>query len=276
MSDSNQQTLTYISQLQQEELALYNSLDKPDLTAEEKQQAIAKINEISLMRLNLYGSIKDLLDTYKQNMNDSSNTLAQQIIAVKIMENQLDNAKKTLNDIDDEKATKIRLAEINTYYGKQYGAHTSFMKLIIIFCIPIFILAMIYNWGLLPPLLYKFLLGIVLIIAVILIGYKWIDINSRDNMNWDEYEWNFNPKNIQTTTSTLDSGGNNPWPEFNMTCIGAECCTEGTTFDEVLKKCVSATSVEGFESIEKHALKPVKSEGFNSRFASKKNGIKWI
>jgi hypothetical protein len=268
LNDKNAQTLSYITQLQQEEMSLYASLDKQDLSEEQKQSIISKINELSQMRLNLYGNIKDLLDTYKQNASESNDVLQQQIIAVKIMENELENAKTTLSNIDNDKATKVRLAAINTYYGKQYGAHTKLMKTIIIFCIPLIILAVLYNWGLLPSLVYKFLLGIVFLIAAVVIGYQWLDMSRRDNMNWDEYDWAFNPNTAQvSTTSTTDSSGNNPWPEFNMTCIGAECCTDGTTFDENLKKCVS---VEGFETIEKYSKMPLKSEGFNVNFIPRK------
>ena len=278
LNDKNEQTLEYISQLQQQEKKMYDSLDNPELTSEEKQTIINKINELSQMRLNLYGNIKDLLDTYQQNVQNSENTLNQQVIAVKIMENELDSAKSTLNNINDDKITKIRLAEINTYYGKQYSAHTTLMKMIAIFCIPIIGLAILKNIGLLPSLLYSLLVGIVILIGIVVVGYQIIDISRRNNMNWDEYDWAFNPNNANIqTTSTMDSGGNNPWPEFNMTCIGAECCTVGTTFDENLKKCVPVTNnsnTESFQTLEKYSKMPVKTESFITRYIPRKSFIK--
>jgi hypothetical protein len=289
LNDKNEQTLNYINQLQQQELSLYNSLDKSELSAEEKQMTINKINELSQIRLNLYGSIKDLLDTYNQNTKDSHDTLQQQVIAIKIMEDELENAKITLHKIDEEKATKIRLAEINTYYGKQYGAHKTLMKIIILFCIPVIILAVLRSWGLLPSMIYSFLVGIVILFGVIVIGYQLVDIYTRDNMNWDEYDWYFDPSKV-SNGSTTDSTANNPWPEFNITCIGAECCVDGTIFDESINKCIivgqqstSTTSTdkqetdkqetdkqEAFTSLEKYAHMPVKTEGLTNNFLPKK------
>jgi hypothetical protein len=276
LNDKNEQTLNYITQLQQQELALYKSLDKSDLSVEEKQTIINKINEISQIRLNLYGSIKDLLDTYKQNTSDSRDILKQQLVAVKIMENELESAKNTLNNIDEQKATKIRLAEINTYYGKQYGAHKTLLKTIILFCIPIIILAVLRNWGLLPSMIYSFLVGIVIIFCVIVVGYQLIDMYSRDNMNWDEYDWYFDPSKVSTSTTDTTSSDTNPWKEFNITCVGAECCVEGTVFDQTLNKCVimnqdSSSSQEAFTALDKYARMPVKTEGFNNKVLPKKS-----
>ena len=278
LNDKNSQTLNYINQLQQQELSLYNSLDKTELSTEEKQMIINKINELSQIRLNLYGNIKDLLDTYKQNAVDSQDTLQQQVVAIKIMEKELETAKQTLNKIDEDKVTKLRLSEINTYYGKQYNAHKTLMKIIILFCIPVIILAVLRSWGLLPSMIFSFLVGIVMLIALIVIGYQLVDMYTRSNMNWDEYEWYFDPSKVSTSTTT-DSSGNNPWPEFNITCIGAECCVDGTIFDETVNKCViintsntdsSSVNQEAFTELEKYAHTPIKTEGYNNHFLPKK------
>ncbi len=270
MSESNEQVLQYISQLQEKEKDLYASLDNAELTPEQKQMAINQINELSQMRMNLYHNIKDLLDIYQQNSANTSDTLGQQVIAIKIMEDQLDKSKEMLNNIDDQKATKIRLAQINTYYGKSYNAQSQLMKTIILLCIPILFLAVLRSSGLLPSLLFKFLIGIVFLIAIVVVGYQLLDIVSRDNMNYDEYDWSFNPNSAPTETKTTT--GTNPWPEFNMTCIGAECCTDGTTYDENIKRCVSSVE-EGFENIERYARNTVKTESFVSKVVPKKQNL---
>ncbi len=272
LNEKNDQILQYISQLQEEELRLYKSLDDPNVSSQDKELTINRINQISQIRLNLYGSIKNVLDTYQTNISDSQNTLNQQVIAIKIMDKELNQAKKTLDKLDENKSNKMRMVEINTYYGKRYGTISTLMITIIICCIPLIILATLRNWSLLPSLLYSLLVGIVFLISFVVIGYQLVDIWSRDNMNWDEYDWNFNPNNAPT--ETVSTTGSNPWPEINITCIGAECCTDGTTFDENLKKCVSSTGAtqtqDAFGTIEKYAKMPVKTEGFNLNFMPKK------
>ena len=124
LQERNQQALNSISQLQTQEKELYTSLDDPGLTSEQKQQIINKINEISQMRLNIYSGMQDIYSYYQQNVSSSRNTLGQEVSAIDIIENELNQAKKKLNLIQDEKSNKLRLVEINTYYGKRYNAHT--------------------------------------------------------------------------------------------------------------------------------------------------------
>ena len=40
---------------------------------------------------------------------------------------------------------KLKLVEINTYYGKSYNAHVDVMKTIVFTCLPILILAIFIN-----------------------------------------------------------------------------------------------------------------------------------
>jgi len=236
LQERNQQALNSISQLQTQEKELYTSLDDPGLTSEQKQQIINKINEISQMRLNIYSGMQDIYSYYQQNVSSSRNTLGQEVSAIDIIENELNQAKKKLNLIQDEKSNKLRLVEINTYYGKRYNAHTQLMKTIVLTCIPIIILSILANKGILPPKLYRLLAAFVLIIGIIILGRQLIDMSNRSNMNWDEYEWYFDPS--KAPTASTDTSSQNPWATGAITCIGSACCYEGSTYDEMKNMCV--------------------------------------
>jgi len=236
LQERNQQVLNNISQLQSQEKELYASLDNATMSSEEKQQIINKINEISQMRLNMYSGMKDMYSYYQQNVTASRSTLGQEVTAIDILENELNNSKKKLNLIEDQKYNKLRLVEINTYYGKRYNAHTQIMKTIVITCIPIIILAALANRGILPPKLYRLLAGIVLIIGVIILGRQLIDLSNRDNMNWDEYNWYFNQS--EAPSDTTEGAPTNPWEIGAVTCIGSACCYEGSVYDESRNMCV--------------------------------------
>lgn len=209
LQERNQQVLNDISQLQTQEKTLYASLDDVTLRSEQKQQIINKINEISQMRINLYASLKDTYSFYQKNVDASKNTLGQSTQAVDILENELNQSKIRLNLLEEQKYNKLRLVEINTYYGKRYNAHSGLMKTIIIICIPIIILTILANKEILPPKLYAVLMGIILIFGIMSIGTQLIDIGSRDNMNWDEYYWYFNKDKAPTDTTIGDL--TNPW-----------------------------------------------------------------
>jgi hypothetical protein len=236
LQERNQQVLNNISELQKQEKQLYDSLDDVNLSSEQKQQIINKINEISQIRISLYSGLKDIYDFYQKNVSGSRTTLGQQITAIDILENELNQSKIRLNLIEDQKYNKLRLVEINTYYGKQYNAHTRLMKTIVIMCLPIIILAILANRGILPSKLYAFLTGLVLIIGLILIGLQLIDMSNRDNMNWDEYNWYFDKSKAPSDTTV--GGASDPWSTASITCIGSACCYDGSTYDDQKNMCV--------------------------------------
>lgn len=240
LQEKNQQVLDNISQLQTQEKHLYDSLDNVKLSPEEKKQIIIKINELSQMRLNMYSTIKDMYSFYNNNVSSSATALDQSVTAINILEDELNQAKRRMNLLEDEKFNKMRLVEINTYYGKRYSAHSTLMKTIIIMCIPLIILAVLANKGILPPKVYVFLSGIILIIGLVIIGLQLIDMSNRSNMNWDEYNWYFDQTNAPTEeiSTTSSSSSNNPWATPTVTCIGSACCYEGSTYDSVQNICV--------------------------------------
>jgi hypothetical protein len=246
MQERNEQTLTDIQNLQSIEKDLYNNLEKDSasglLTPEKKDKLINKINEISQMRINLYSNLRNNYSFYQENVIDSRYTLDEQTAAINIVENELNEAKQRLKMLEDEKYNKLRYVEINTYYGKQYNDHTSVMKIIIFICVPILILSILANKGLIPSNIYGALLGIILIIGVIVLGSKLIQMANRDNMNYDQFNWYFNKNDADTTSTTEDTSGTDPWETSTSECVGALCCTDGTYFDASLNICVIGTA----------------------------------
>lgn len=238
LQERNQQVLNNISQLQAQEKELYDSLDNVNLSSDEKQQIINKINEISQIRMNLYAGLKDMYNFYQNNVSASRTTLGQSMAAIEVLENELNQSKIRLNLIEDQKANKMRLVEINTYYGKRYNSHSKLMKTIVIICIPLIILAILANRGILPTNIYRFLTGIVIIIGVFLIGGQLIDLSNRDNMNWDEYDWYFNRSKAPSDTTEASGADNDPWQTPSLTCIGSACCYDNSTYDSEKNICV--------------------------------------
>ena len=243
LQESNEQVLKNISQLQNQEKELYNSLDDVTLSYEQKRMIINRINQIYQIRMNLYDSLKDIFYFYNQNVDASNTTLAQSIEAVNILEDELKETKIKMGLIDEETNTKQRLVEINTYYGKRYNAYSKLMKTIVFICIPIIILAVLANKGILPANIYMILSVIILVIGSILLGLQIIDISNRDDMNWDEYNWYFDKSSAPepskgTPASASASASANPWATPTVTCVGNECCYEGSIYDNKTNMCI--------------------------------------
>ena len=166
LQERNQQILNNIAHLQKQEKQLYDSLDNVNLNPAQKREIINRINQISQTRINMYSGLKDMYSFYQRDVAASGTTLVQQMEAVDILENELNEAKIRLNLLEDEKNNTLRLVQINTYYGKRYNAHSKIMKIIVIMCIPLIILAVLANKGLLPPNLYGFTSGIIIVIGL--------------------------------------------------------------------------------------------------------------
>ena len=240
LQERNEQTLNDIKSLQTTEMKLYDSLENKNLSYEQKQQIINQINQISQMRINLYANLKSMFSNYQQNVSTSRNTLNDQMTTVSVIEDELDDEKRRLNLLETEKNNKIRLVEINTYYSKQYDANKEIMKTVVYICIPILILTILANKEIIPQIIYVILSGVIIIIGLILIGYQIIDLSNRDNMNFDEYNWAFDKSNIDSTSASTSnvSGNNDPWAPISLTCVGSECCIDGSKFDSTLNKCI--------------------------------------
>jgi hypothetical protein len=85
------------------------------------------------------------------------------MVSIDVIENELNDSKRRLNLLQAEKNNKIRLVGINTYYGKQYNAHKQIMKTIVFVCLPVLILTILTNKGILPSRLNALLSGIIII-----------------------------------------------------------------------------------------------------------------
>ena len=262
LQERNQQVLNSISQLQTQEKDLYSSLEDVNLTSEQKKMIINRINEISQIRINLYSGLKDMFSFFKNNVSTSRDTLGQTMEAVDILENELNQSKKKINLIEDQKNNKLRLVQINTYFGKRYNAHSKLMKTIVILCIPILILSILANNGILPSNIYGLLVIIILVIGCIIISLQLIDISNRSNMNWDEYNWYFDKSQAPSSTSVDGSSSStDPWETPTAVCVGSACCYDGSTYDEQQNICVPTqtditstnTSIETFNVLEKYA-----------------------
>lgn len=240
LQDRNNQTFADIKNLQQIELKLYDKLNNTTLTSNEKEILINKINSISQMRINLYTNLKDMYSSYTNNVSASRSTLGEQFIAINIVENELNESKKRLNVIKTKMDDKLRLVEFNTYYGKNYNAHVNIMINIVLVCIPILILSVLRNKGILPINVADILITIIIIIGCFIIGYKIFDLANRDNMNFDEYNW-YNTTTLPSNSpdTTTDGASSDPWQVPSVVCVGGACCNDQSTYDETKNICVS-------------------------------------
>ena len=250
-SETNQTAiLNNINRLQQMETDLYNQLESSATVGandSEKEAIINKINELSTMRMTMFSDLDITFKTTQGRVAKSRTDLVDQLATTRIMERDLNNAKAKLNRLQTSKANKMRMVEINTYYASKYKAQIGVMKLIIIMCVPLLILAIVSKKGLIPDSITKALIGIIIIIGTFFVMKQVSDIYSRNNMNFDEYDWTWDSSNTPSVyeydKAQIASlmGGSSTLPSFDFSktgCIGAECCSTGLYYDEIQKQCL--------------------------------------
>lgn len=277
VADSNSETLNYIQELQSLEQGIFTTLEQSgsSMTQAEQNQLINQMNDISQMRINLYQSLSGMNSLFQNALTSSRDTLDEQIVAIQIVEKQLNQAKTRLKSLEDEKNNNIRHIEINDYYAERYGQHAQLMKVIIFMLVPIIILAVLYNKGILPRPIY---LGLIVIVGAIGFYFIWTTYFSmirRDNMNYQQYDWSFNKKTAPSNTGT--STITDPWSGgASDLCVGPQCCTTYEMFDASLNQCTVLsrnTTQQAPNSTSGTNLNAAISSGLNNASSNISSGI---
>lgn len=272
MQERHSQTLQNVKELQSMEEQLYSQLENgnKNLSEDEENQIINKINELSQMRTGLFNSMKDMYLFLQNNVAESRDDLVNQLTTLSVVESQLNTAKENLKSLKREKYDQLRMVEINTYFGDQYRAKGQVMRLLAIFCVPILLIVLITNSNIIPQTILSTqtqhsissgLIFVLILLAIYYIGKKLWDISNRDNMNFSEYQWNFDPDSINPTVYDYDmnqlSSGYNTAKEYSQNaydkvskklggkgnnCVGQACCAKGTTWSPKQNKCLISSN----------------------------------
>lgn len=265
--------LKNISQLQKTETDLYKQLENASAVNDtDKQESIVnKINEMSTIRMSMFKELDAMYKSLQGRVSQSRIDLVDQLTVTGVMETELNNAKVTLNSLRKDKDNKMRMVEINTYYASKYKAQSDLMKLVVILCIPLLVIAILTKKQWISSKIGLSLAGIIIVVGLLLITKRLYDILRRNNMNYDEYEWLWDPdsldptvyeydkEQIQGITADIDAS-------LNIGCIGSECCSVGTKYDTSTQRCV--LSKESFSGLNDPSYMEVADVPFPNRSSS--------
>ena len=251
MTDSLQKIKNDIDDLQKIEKELLSTLEtNPNLTVDQKKELYGKVNTVTDMRIRLYKTLDNASGMYKDILAGSKEKLELQTDAVGIMERELDNTKKRVDALNSDKNNKMRLVEVNEYYGSKYSEQADLMKIIILTLVPAIIVTFLKNRVSLPDIVYYILIIGIFITGGVFFVLKLGDYMSRDSMNYQEFDWGFNKGAAPKPSSTEAT---DPWFAADMNlgaCINEICCAEGTVYDEEKNKCFPIKTTDGFTTIQ--------------------------
>ena len=139
----------------------------------------------------------------------SANTLTNSSVFNKILNNEIKNAEDAYFAIKQDNTNKLRMIEINRYYTERYKAQSDLMKLIIFFTVPLLLITILSNKGILSKNIAYILGGAILIGGIIMVIGKIYDINNRDNMDFSKYNIDWDPSTVidkKGSSSDIGSG----------------------------------------------------------------------
>ena len=134
-----------------------------------------------------YGTIKAA-----GNVFNSGELYEAQKTAMQFIDSEKKRAAKNADSLKQDNLNKRRMAQINTYYTRNYEANTEVMKNIIFVTIALIVLAVLRNKELIPASIATLGVIFVLTLGGIVIGTQVFDIIRRNDHDFDKYDWNFN------------------------------------------------------------------------------------
>jgi hypothetical protein len=94
---------------------------------------------------------------------------------------------------------------VNNYYARRYEAHSSVMKKIVLFCGIIILIIFLMKIGIINDGISSVLIIATLAIGLVIVGKEVWDISRRSNIDFDKYNYPFNPDNVPArTTNVID------------------------------------------------------------------------
>jgi hypothetical protein len=183
-----------------------------------------------------YGTVKEAGKVF-----DSDALYEAQRTAMEFIDREKTRAKNNATALKEDNSNKRRMAQVNTYYTRNYEANTEVMKNIIFVSVSLIILAILRNKELIPTSIST--LGVIFILTMggIVIGSQVFDIIRRNDHDFDKYDWNFNEEEMNK--KQILQQNSDGWAEMGSgvaQCSGASCCDIGTTWDNEKKVCVTS------------------------------------
>jgi len=254
-NNPTEQIIEKISNLQDLENQKYDDLNillasnpTPDNIAQQKV-LMNDITQLTSVRSQLF----DTLLIHAQNnvnVNDTMNANVQdKHTIVTLKENDLNARKSAIAALSQDVENTKKMVDINVYYKKQYEARVIIMKYIVVVCFLVIFFIVLMNLGWLPQEMVIVLVVIIILAGGLYIGSLVYDAYKRSNINYDEYNWDFNS---QEFTSSISKQPRHKKPASkDRTCSSGSSGSSGSISSEMVSmyKSVSSSAASVEDSI---------------------------
>jgi hypothetical protein len=202
----------------------------------DKAQYIKTRTALTALLASTYGTIQEAGQVF-----DSDTLYNAQRTAIDFIKKEKERAAGNAKRLKTDNSNKRRMAQVNTYYTKNYEANTDVMKNIIIVSVALIILAVLRKKNLIPESIGT--LGVIFILTLggIVVGTQAFDIMRRNDHDFDKYDWNFNEDELNKKKLLEQNSGSANLSDMGLgmaACYGPGCCADGTSWSSEMGQCL--------------------------------------
>jgi len=237
----------------------------PDLLSIEKDylnDLQGKTNDPTVSGIvgSLSTKLNTLKDDYGRALQNNNATLTQQDQVNQIL--QTENTRLTDKQASVQQALdgQKRIVSLNDSFRLKYAEYIKMLLVIVIALVIWVILSKLNRIGLLPDVIYTILIILVLVIPGFICYFIYLDILGRDRMNFNELNIpppnKLTPDEIRKQKEAAAKDGDLLGSINFGGCVGSECCSDGTKWDEGNSVCFGnslafgrSTTFSGFSTI---------------------------
>ena len=198
------ETIQNIEKLQELEKYMFQNLQRMSpgggQSAMEQEAVINKINELKTIRTDLLGQLTSMYKEKQADLNSERIDLSDKITQVGIVESELARARKNIGMMEEDRNNKLRMTQLYENERKKYGAYTGVMRIIVYACLIILALSILIKYNpipIIPAHVYTMLITLTIVVSIVLVIRKVYDISSRSSLNFDQYDFYFDPATAQ-------------------------------------------------------------------------------
>lgn len=247
-SESQSSTVASIQNLQNIEKQLQQRYATQ--SPENQLLDLNKMEELSQLRVDLFNKLK--MD-YSRDIEEGNEDLKNQLSTLRIVEEQLRDTKKEMKGLEQAHTDKMRMVEFTTYFSEKYKAYNKLFLLILMWVAIIGAIIYVSHLDFVPSKYaskqnvnngFLIIITVVCLFALYQILKGLNDILSRNNMNFNEYDFGANldlEQIVKQEHSKKDDNGDSSMDlekDLNLGCMDSYCCADGTMYDTVKKQCI--------------------------------------
>lgn len=137
-----------------------------------------------------------------------------------------------------------RLIEINQFYRSYYQSVNDILKVLIVTFFLMMVVLYIYSLFRMFRITLFILYSIIGVSGLVYAFKLFIDIQDRNNQDFDMYQFQFRKASapaLDSTGGSITVSSNAQLPRL-FKCVDGDCCAEGQIFDSTLGKCTAPAS----------------------------------